>query len=135
MSEKPISVSSDRSISMPIINLIGIIFLVASAVFTFNSLTNKITALETSQALILNDIELIYAHISKIPVTEIDSQLKEAFLLLEFTSKRLESLSTNVDRQLPLIGKAQLQVDFIEERVLDLEELTDKMRGNGIYDN
>ena len=38
------------------------------------------------------------------------------------------------DNQLPLIGKAQLQVDFIEERVLDLEELTDKLRGNGIYD-
>ena len=50
-------------------------------------LTNKITALETSQALILNDIELINEHIDTIPVTEIDSQLKEAFLLLEFTAK------------------------------------------------
>tara|TARA_Y100000816_G_scaffold216443_1_gene161649 strand:- start:245 stop:649 length:405 start_codon:yes stop_codon:yes gene_type:complete len=134
MSEKPIEVSSNRSISMPIFNLLGIIGLVASAVFTFNTLTNKITALETSQALILNDIELINEHIDTIPVTEIDSQLKEAFLLLEFTATRLEALQSNVDNQLPLIGKAQLQVDFIEERVLDLEELTDKLRGNGIYD-
>ena len=41
MSEKPIEVSSNRSISMPIFNLLGIIGLVASAVFTFNTLTNK----------------------------------------------------------------------------------------------
>lgn len=131
MAEEPISVSSERAISMPIINLIGIIMVVASAVFGYSSLTNRITALETSQALILNDIELINEHIDTIPVTEIDSQLKEAFLLLEFTATRLEALQNNVDNQLPLIGKAQLQVDFIEERVIDLEELTDRLRGNG----
>jgi len=134
MSEKPISVSSERAISMPIINLIGIIMVVASAVFGYSSLTNRITALETSQALILNDIELINEHIDTIPVTEIDSQLKEAFLLIEFISGRLESLQSNSETQLPLIGKAQLQVDFLEERVIDLEELTDKLRGNGTHD-
>ena len=59
-------------------------------------------------------------------------QLKESALLLEFQAKRVEALYEKVEAQLPLIGKAQLQVDFIEERVLDLEELTDKLRGNGI---
>ena len=62
------------------------------------------------------------------------SQLKEAFLLIEFISGRLESLQSNSETQLPLIGKAQLQVDFLEERVIDLEELTDKLRGNGTHD-
>ena len=117
---------------MPIFNLLGIIGLVASAVFTFNALTNRITALETQGALILNDITLIQEHIELIPVTQIDIQLKESALLLEFQAKRVEALSEKVEAQLPLIGKAQLQVDFIEERVLDLEELTDKLRGNGI---
>lgn len=106
----------------------------SSAVYGYSSLTNRITALETSQALILNDIELINEHIETIPVTEIDSQLKEAFLLIEFMSGRLESLQSNSETQLPLIGKAQLQVDFLEERVIDLEELTDKLRGNGSHD-
>ena len=134
MPDKPISVSSERAISMPIINLIGIIIVVASAVFGYSGLTNRITALETSTALILNDIELINEHIDTIPVTEIDSQLKEAFLLIEFMSGRLESLQSNSETQLPLIGKAQLQVDFLEERLIDLEELTDKLRGNGTHD-
>lgn len=132
MAEKPIEISSNKAISMPIFNLLGIIGLVASAVFTFNALTNRITALETQGALILNDITLIQEHIELIPVTQIDIQLKESALLLEFQAKRVEALSEKVEAQLPLIGKAQLQVDFIEERVLDLEELTDKLRGNGI---
>lgn len=132
MAEKPIEVSSNRAISMPIANLLIIIGAVASAIFTFNTLTNRITALETQGALILNDITLIQEHIELIPVTEIDIQLKESALLLEFQAKRVEALYEKVDAQLPLIGKAQLQVDFIEERVLDLEELTDKLRGNGI---
>ena len=132
MAEKPIEVSSNKAISMPIINLLGIISVVASAVFAYSALTNRLTALETQSALILNDITLIQEHIELIPVTEIDIQLKESALLLEFQAKRVEALSEKVEAQLPLIGKAQLQVDFIEERVLDLEELTDKLRGNGI---
>mgnify|MGYP003303500578 FL=1 len=132
MAEKPIEVSSNKAISMPIINLLGIISIVASAVFAYSALTNRLTALETQSALILNDITLIQEHIELIPVTEIDIQLKESALLLEFQAKRVEAISEKVEAQLPLIGKAQLQVDFIEERVLDLEELTDKLRGNGI---
>ncbi len=132
MAEKPIEVSSNKAISMPIINLLGIISIVASAVFAYSALTNRLTALETQSALILNDITLIQEHIELIPVTEIDIQLKESALLLEFQAKRVEALYEKVEAQLPLIGKAQLQVDFIEERVLDLEELTDKLRGNGI---
>ena len=117
MSEKPISVSSERAISMPIINLIGIIIVVASAVFGYSGLTNRITALETSTALILNDIELINEHIDTIPVTEIDSQLKEAFLLIEFMSGRLESLQSNSETQLPLMGKEKIQENFFLKRV------------------
>ena len=132
MAEKPIEVSSNKAISMPIINLLGIISIVASAVFAYSALTNRLTALETQSALILNDITLIQEHIELIPVTEIDIQLKESALLLGFQAKRVEALYEKVEAQLPLIGKAQLQVDFIEERVLDLEELTDKLRGNGI---
>ena len=132
MAEKPIEVSSNKAISMQIINLLGIISIVASAVFAYSALTNRLTALETQSALILNDITLIQEHIELIPVTEIDIQLKESALLLEFQAKRVEALYEKVEAQLPLIGKAQLQVDFIEERVLDLEELTDKLRGNGI---
>ena len=132
MADKAIEVSSNKAISMPIINLLGIISIVASAVFAYSALTNRLTALETQSALILNDITLIQEHIELIPVTEIDIQLKESALLLEFQAKRVEALSEKVEAQLPLIGKAQLQVDFIEERVLDLEELTDKLRGNGI---
>ena len=128
MADKAIEVSSDKAISMPIFNLLGIIGIVASAVLGYSALTNRITALETEKELILNDITLLQEHIDTIPVTEIDIQLKESALLLEFQAKRVESLSEKVEAQLPLIGKAQLQVDFIEDRVLDLEELTDKMR-------
>ena len=51
-----INVSSNSKISMPIFNLIGIIAMVGTVVLMYSSITQKITSLETSRELMLNDL-------------------------------------------------------------------------------
>ena len=51
-----INLSDKSKISMPIANLIMVIALVASTVFVYSALTNRITALETSDTLFEADL-------------------------------------------------------------------------------
>ena len=51
-----ISISDKSKISMPIANLIMVIALVASTVFGYSSLTNRITSLETNDTLMESDL-------------------------------------------------------------------------------
>ena len=51
-----INLSDKSKISMPIANLIMVIALVASTVFGYSALTNRITALETQDTLMTSDL-------------------------------------------------------------------------------
>ena len=45
-----------------------------------------------------------------------------------------EKLKTDVEEKLPMIDKVDMHSQFIEERVIDLETITDKLRNNGTHD-
>ena len=51
-----LNISDKSKISMPIANLIMVIALVASTVFGYSSLTNRITSLETQDQLMSSDL-------------------------------------------------------------------------------
>ena len=51
-----LNISDKSKISMPIANLIMVIALVASTVFGYSALTNRITALETQDQLMSSDL-------------------------------------------------------------------------------
>ena len=51
-----VQVSDKTKLSMPIANLIGLIMIVASAVFMYSEITNRLTSLETSRELFESDL-------------------------------------------------------------------------------
>ena len=44
-----------------------------------------------------------------------------------------EKLKENVEADMPQIQKVDMQVQFLEERIIDLETLVDKLRNNGTH--
>jgi hypothetical protein len=51
---------------------------------------------------------------------------------VEWLSKTQEELRTHVNAEIPEIAKLNMQIQFIEERMIDVEMLLDKIRQNGI---
>ena len=89
-----INLSDKSKISMPIANLVMVIALVASTVFGYSSLTNRITALETNDTLMESDL---------LKKAQQEPKNLEIFLLIEHNanqiSKHQELLDENIHSQ------------------------------------
>ena len=113
-----INVSSNSKISMPIFNLIGIIAMVGTVVLMYSSITQKITSLETSRELMLND--LLKASDQK-PIDQ------EQFLIQESLAGDIEKTIVRVDEMMHNgvnIQRMMKDIDRLEKRLTSLEELT-----------
>ena len=117
-----INVSSNSKISMPIFNLIGIIAMVGTVVLMYSSITQKITSLETSRELMLND--LLKASDQK-PIDQ------EQFLIQESLAGDLEKTIVRVDEMMHNGVNIQRMMKDIDRLRDDLEMLKDKVRKNG----
>ena len=84
-------VSENTSVSMPIKNMIGIILAVAMGIFAYTEITSRLTSLETSRELMLND--LLKASDQK-PIDQ------EQFLIQESLASDLEKTITRVDEMM-----------------------------------
>jgi len=114
-----VRVSENTSISMPVRNLLSIIFAVAVGVWAYFGIEQRLNIVETE--LQLMNADLLKAAEQK-PIDQ------EQYMLLEFLSKEHDKLKTDVEEKLPMIDKVDMHSQFIEERVIDLEQLTDKLR-------
>ena len=119
-----INVSSNSKISMPIFNLIGIIAMVGTVVLMYSSITQKITSLETSRELMLND--LLKASDQK-PIDQ------EQFLIQESLAGDLEKTILRVDEMMHNGVNIQRMMKDIDRLRDDVEMLKDKVRKNGKY--
>ena len=119
-----IDVSSNSKISMPIFNLIGIIAMVGTVVLMYSSITQKITSLETSRELMLND--LLKASDQK-PIDQ------EQFLIQESLAGDLEKTIVRVDEMMHNGVNIQRMMKDIDRLRDDVEMLKDKVRQNGKY--
>ena len=117
-----INVSSNSKISMPIFNLIGIIAMVGTVVLMYSSITQKITSLETSRELMLND--LLQASDQK-PIDQ------EQFLIQESLAGDLEKTIVRVDEMMHNGVNIQRMMKDIDRLRDDVEMLKDKVRKNG----
>ena len=114
--------SEDTTVSMPIKNMAMIIFLLLSGSWFGFGVIERLNIIETELQLMNQD--LLEASTQK-PIDQ------EQYMLLEFISKEHDKLKTDVEAKLPMIDKVDMHSQFLEERVIDLEQLTDKLRGNG----
>ena len=78
------------------------------------------------------ELQLMNADLLKAAVQKPIDQ--EQYMLLEFLSKEHDKLKDDVEEKLPMIDKVDMHSQFLEERVIDLETITDKLRGNGTHD-
>ena len=117
-----IDVSSNSKISMPIFNLLGIIGMVGTVVLMYSSITQKITSLETSRELMLND--LLKASDQK-PIDQ------EQFLIQESLAGDLEKTIVRVDEMMHNGVNIQRMMKDIDRLRDDVEMLKDKVRENG----
>ena len=117
-----IDVSSNSKISMPIANLIMVIALVASTVFGYSSLTNRITSLETQDQLMSSDL---------LKKAEQTPKNLEIFMLIEELFKQTDKQQESIDQNI----HTQIKLDHLEEQLSkalkDIEKLKDKVRENG----
>ena len=117
-----IDVSSNSKISMPIFNLLGIIGMVGTVVLMYSSMTQKITSIETSRELMLND--LLKASDQK-PIDQ------EQFLIQQGLASDLEKTIKRVDEMMHNgvnISRMMKDIDRLRE---DVEQLKNKVRENG----
>ena len=116
---KRLNVDENTAISMPARNLITIIgACLVGAWFGFGVI-ERLNIIET-------ELQLMQADLLKAAEQKPIDQ--EQYMLLEFLSKEHEKLKTDVEDKLPMIDKVDMHSQFIEERVIDLETLTDKLR-------
>ena len=125
--------SESTSISMPAKNLLAILAAVAVGTMSFFSIQERLNKLETTQQLMAQDMEAANEFISGVPKgTMVSPQINELYMLVEWLSKTQEELRTHVNAEIPEIAKLNMQIQFIEERMIDVEMLLDKIRQNGI---
>lgn len=119
-----INLSDKSKISMPIANLIMVIALVASTVFGYSALTNRITDLETQDELMSSDL---------LKKAEQTPKNLEIFMLIEHNAKILEKhqelLDENIHSQV-MIKNLEEDLKQAEEKIEYLLNLTRKLNGN-----
>ncbi len=117
-------VSENTQIGIPLRNLISLVCAIVIGAWFGFGVIERLNIIETELQLMNQD--LLEASTQK-PIDQ------EQFMLLEFLSSNQEKIKDNVEDELPRITALDLQVQFLEERIIDLETLVDKLRGNGTH--
>jgi len=122
MSKKPLNISEEAAVQMPMKTVASLILLVAAGVFAYTELTARLVSLETSRELFENDL---LKKSEQVPVDQ------EQLFLLEDLYKSVEQIETRIEDMM----HNKVNIQFLQknqEKVLeDLEALKDKVRANG----
>jgi len=129
--------SEATNISMPAKNLLAILAAVAIGTTSYFGIVERLNKIETTQQLMAQDMEAANEFISGVPKgTMVSPQINELYMLVEWLSTTQEELRTFVNTELPAVqsgvSKNDMTISFIEERLIDAEQLLDKLRSNGV---
>jgi small-conductance mechanosensitive channel len=114
-------INSETNLSLPIRNLLGLIFIICTGLFAYFDIVERLNNLETADKLQQQD--LLEASAQK-PIDQ------EQFMLLEHMAEQLEKLTERVDAMMNNkvnIERLQKDVDRIS---IDVEKLKDSVRAN-----
>ena len=125
--------SEATNISMPAKNLLAILAAVAIGTMSYFGVIERLNRVETEIQLMQQDMIAANEFIDGVPKgTMVSPQVNELYMLVEWLSKTQEELRTHVKAEIPEISKLNMQLQFIEERMIDVEQLIDKIRANGV---
>ena len=130
--ETNLAVSDTSIISLPMRNLIAILAAVAMGTTAFFSIQERLNRQATAIELMQKDLEAANLFQKSVTAgTMVSPQINESMMLIEWLSRTQEELRTYVNSEIPELAKMNMQLQFIEERMIDVETLIDKLRQNG----
>jgi hypothetical protein len=121
MSNKPMNISEEAAVQMPMKTVASLIILVAMGVFAYTELTARLVSLETSRELFTNDL---LKKSEQVPVDQ------EQLFLLEDLYKSVEQIETRIEDMMHNKVNIQFIQKQTEKLLVDVEDLKDKVRAN-----
>ena len=115
-------ISENTSVSMPVKNMLAIIFGVVAGVFAYTELTGRLTSLETSRELFENDL---LKKSEQVPVDQ------EQLFLLEDLYSSVEKIEIRIEDMMHNKVNIEFVTKQLEKALEDIEILKDKVRANG----
>jgi len=124
MANKPLNISESAAVQMPMKTVASLIILVSMGVFAYTELTSRLVSLETSRELFENDL---LKKSEQVPVDQ------EQLFLLEDLYKSVEKIEIRIEDMM----HNKVNISFIQKQteklLTDVEDLKDKVRANGKY--
>ena len=119
-------ISDKTEVSMPMKNMIGIVVAVAMGVFAYTEVTARLTSLETSRELFQADL---------LKKSEQKPTDQEQFMLIEDIYKTVEKLEKTQEQNMTNKVNIEFLREQLEQTLIDVENLKDKVRknGNGVH--
>ena len=122
MTKKPLNISEEAAVQMPMKTVASLILLVAAGVFAYTELTARLVSLETSRELFQADL---LKKSEQLPVDQ------EQLMLLEDLYKSVEKIEVRIEDMM----HNKVNIEFVQKQMdkalADIEILKDKVRANG----
>tara|TARA_R100001015_G_C4572535_1_gene130377 strand:+ start:410 stop:820 length:411 start_codon:yes stop_codon:yes gene_type:complete len=130
---KPIQVSENSNIQLPLRNLISIIGAVAVGVWAYFGVIERLNTIETNGKLMIADVEKNTEFRIKWPRGEMGSLPadSEQFLLIEDMIVDIEKLTTRIDEMMNNKVNIERLIKDVDKIAEQLEIIKDKVRANG----
>ena len=122
MTKKPLNISEEAAVQMPMKTVASLILLVAAGVFAYTELTSRLVSLETSRELFENDL---LKKSEQVPVDQ------EQLFLLEDLYQTVEKIEVRIEDMMHNKVNIQFIQKQTEKLLEDVEHLKDKVRANG----
>ena len=124
MNKKPLNISEEAAVQMPMKTVASLILLVAAGVFAYTELTARLVSLETSRELFEADL---LKKSEQLPTDQ------EQFMLIESLFGDVEKLQRNQEQNMTNKVNIEFTQKQLEKLLTDVEALKDKVRANGSH--
>jgi len=122
MNKKPLNISEEAAVQMPMKTVASLILLVAAGVFAYTELTARLVSLETSRELFEADL---LKKSEQLPTDQ------EQYMLIEDLYKTTEKLEITQEQNMTNKVNIEFLKAQLEKALNDVEDLKDKVRANG----
>ena len=129
MSKKPLTISDEAKVQMPMKTVASLIALVAIGTWAYFGINEKLNQHSTKLELFEKDLQHNTEFRIKYPRGELGQSSGEAelFMLVEHMSGLIESM----DEELKGMRNNKINIDFLKEQVSKLQEDVEKLIRNG----
>ena len=122
MANKPLKISEEAAVQMPMKTVASLIVLVGMGVFAYTELTSRLVSLETSRELFQADL---LKKSEQLPTDQ------EQYMLIEDLYKTTEKLEITQEQNMTNKVNIEFLKAQLEKTLADVEQLKDKVRANG----